>query len=218
MRSVQVSVIVPVYNQEKYIGRCLRSLLKQTFPKEEFEIIVINDASVDNTKEAIMPFMADIVHYDNDKQIGLPACLNKAIRNARGWFIVRVDSDDYVHWEYLNILSLHLMQNHDIDAIACDYYVVNDSQDILSQKNCLEEPLGCGIMFRIDQLIEIGLYDESFLIKEEEDLRIRFLKKYKISRLQLPLYRYRKHDNNITGDFENVKKYEKKLNFKHKNK
>ena len=73
-------------------------------------------------------------------------------------------------------------------------------------------------MFRIDQLIEIGLYDESFLIKEEEDLRIRFLKKYKISRLQLPLYRYRKHDNNITGDFENVKKYEKKLNFKHKNK
>ena len=109
------------------------------------------------------------------------------------------------------------MQNHDMDAIACDYFVVNDSQDILSQNNCLEEPLGCGIMFRIDQLIEIGLYDESFLIKEEEDLRIRFLKKYSISRLQLPLYRYRKHDNNITGNFKNVKKYEKKLKIKHRN-
>ena len=210
MRSVQVSVIVPVYNQEKYIGRCLRSLLKQTFSNDEFEIIVINDASVDNTKDAIKPFMGDIVYYENDMQIGLPACLNKAIRNARGWFIVRVDSDDYVHWEYLNILSLHLMHNHDMDAIACDYLVVNDSQDILHQKNCLDEPLGCGIMFRIDQLIDIGLYDESFLLKEEEDLRIRFLNKYKIARLELPLYRYRKHGDNITGDAQKVKKYEKR--------
>ena len=215
MRSVQISVIVPVYNQEKYIGRCLRSLLKQTFPSEEFEIIIINDASTDKTKDAIMPFMGDISYYENNKQKGLPACLNTGIKNARGWFIIRVDSDDYVHWEYLNILSLHLMHNHDIDAIACDYFIVNDSQDILEQKNCLEEPLGCGIMFRIDQLIDIGLYDETFHVREEEDLRIRFLKKYKIARLKLPLYRYRKHENNLTKDGQKMKKFEKELQNKH---
>ena len=171
MDSVKISVIVPVYNHEKYIGRCLRSLLRQTITGSEFEIIVINDASTDNTIDAIKPFLQDIIYVDNEIQKGLPACLNRGIKLARGWFIVRVDSDDYVHNEYLNILSLHLMLNHDIDAIACDYIVVNENQDHLEYKNCIVEPIGCGIMFRIDQLIDIGLYDETFLLKEEEELR-----------------------------------------------
>ena len=52
MKSVQVSVIVPSYNSELYIGRCIRSLLKQSLNQEDFEIIVINDSSRDNTKNA----------------------------------------------------------------------------------------------------------------------------------------------------------------------
>jgi hypothetical protein len=60
-------------------------------------------------------------------------------------------------------------------------------------------------------LIDIGLYDESFLLREEEELMIRFKSKYKISRLQLPLYRYRKHENNITNNKETMKKFKKRL-------
>ena len=216
MRSVKVSVIIPVHNQEKYIGRCIRSLLKQTLDPDDYELIVINDASTDNTTKALLPFMGDIRYYENERQKGLPAALNIGIENAKGWFIVRVDADDYVHWEYLNILSMHLMHNHDIDAVACDYHVVNDHQDVLSHKNCLEEPIGCGVMFRIDQLIDIGLYDEGFLAREEEDLRIRFLEKYSIARVQLPLYRYRKHENNLTNDSTHMQEYSEKLNNKHK--
>ena len=55
MRSVQVSVVVPVFNAELYIGRCLRSLLKQTLDIDNYEIIVINDCSTDNTKQVINP-------------------------------------------------------------------------------------------------------------------------------------------------------------------
>ena len=216
MRSVKVSVIIPVHNQEKYIGRCIRSLLKQTLDPDDYELIVINDASTDNTTKALLPFMGDIRYYENERQKGLPAALNIGIENAKGWFIVRVDADDYVHWEYLNILSMHLMHNHDIDAVACDYHVVNDHQDVLSHKNSLEEPIGCGVMFRIDQLIDIGLYDEGFLAREEEDLRIRFLEKYSIARVQLPLYRYRKHENNLTNDSTHMQEYSEKLNNKHK--
>jgi len=216
MRSVKVSVIIPVHNQEMYIGRCLRSLLKQTLDPDDYELIVINDASTDNTTKALLPFMGDIRYYENDTQKGLPAALNIGIKNAKGWFIVRVDADDYVHWEYLNILSMHLMHNHDIDAVACDYHVVNDHQDMLSQNNCLEEPIGCGVMFRIDQLIDIGLYDEGFFAREEEDLRIRFLEKYSIFRVQLPLYRYRRHENNLTNNSTHMQEYSEKLNNKHK--
>jgi hypothetical protein len=111
---------------------------------------------------------------------------------------------------------MHLQLNHDIDAIACDYLLVNDHQDILAQVNCLERPIGCGIMFRLVQLIDVGLYDEDFLVREDEDLRIRFQKKYTISRVHLPLYRYRKHENNITSNDGDMHKYQKKLKKKHR--
>ena len=215
MRSVQVSVIIPVHNQEKYVGRCIRSLLKQTFPEDDYELIIINDGSTDKTFDVLKPFMGDIRYHENEEQLGLPASLNIAIKKARGQFIVRVDGDDFVHWDYLKILAMHLQLNHDIDAIACDYQLVNDQQDILDQINCLEEPIGCGIMFRLDQLIDIGLYDEGFLIREDEDLRIRFLKKYSITRVHLPLYRYRRHENNITGNESDMQTFEKKLKKKH---
>ena len=214
MKSVHVSVIVPVYNSELYIGRCIRSLLNQSINTENYEIILINDGSSDNTKKAIDPFVGDLVIIENKKNLGLPASLNKGIRKAKGQFIVRVDSDDYVHVEFLKILSLHLQLNHSIDAIASDYLLVNNDQDVLSQKNCLKNLIGCGIMFRLKNLIEIGLYDENFLVREEEELMIRFKSKYKISRLQLPLYRYRKHENNITNNKEKMKKFKKRLSGK----
>jgi glycosyltransferase involved in cell wall biosynthesis len=215
MRSVQVSVIIPVHNQEKYIGRCLRSLLKQTLPEKDYELIVINDGSTDKTVSVITPFMGDVRYYVNEKQLGLPASLNIGIKKARGQFIVRADADDYVHWDFLKILSMHLQLNHDIDAIACDYQLVNAQQEVLEHANCLEKPIGCGIMFKLDHIIEIGLYDEDFLVREEEELRIRFLNKYNITRVQLPLYRYRQHENNLTNNEEHMNKYQEKLDHKH---
>jgi hypothetical protein len=73
-------------------------------------------------------------------------------------------------------------------------------------------------MFRIEQLIEIGLYDEDFLCREDEDLRLRFLKKYQIDRVKLPLYRYRQHENNMTNNAEQMHYYQCMLNQKHEEK
>jgi len=62
------------------------------------------------------------------------------------------------------------------------------------------------------------MYDEDFLVNEEKDLRIRFLKKYKIGRVELPLYRYRKHSNSLTSNKARSKKFDKKLKIKHEKK
>ncbi len=212
MNSVQISVIVPAYNSELYIGRCIRSLLNQSMKREEYEIIVINDKSKDKTKEAIQTFIGDIVFIENKKNIGLPASLNKGIKSARGQYIVRVDSDDYVHYEFLNFLYLHLMLNRSFDAVASDYLLVNNDQEVLKQMNCEKEPIGCGIMFRYNHLIELGLYNKKFLLREEEEFMIRFKKKYNLERIKVPLYRYRKHENNISNNLKEMKKYKKKLN------
>ena len=198
--SKQISVILPTRNGEKYIGRCLRSLLNQTIDLDKYEIILINDASTDKTKEAIKTFLGDIVYIENKKKKGLPASLNIGIKKSRGQYIVRVDSDDWVHPEYLNMLYCHLNLNNNLDAVACDYLEVDNNQKTLAQKNCEKKPIGCGIMFKIHDLIKLGLYDSKFLAREDEDLLIRFKKKYKVTRIPVPLYRYRKHESNMTNN------------------
>jgi len=215
-KSVIVSVLVPAYNAELYIGRCIRSLLNQTLSDESYEIIVVNDFSKDNTKKVISTFTGDIRYFENKKRLGLPGSLNFATKKAKGQFVVRVDSDDWVHPEFLNVLSLHLRENNSLDAVASDYYLVNNDQDNLEYKNCEKNPIGCGIMFRLENLIKIGLYDEKFLAREDEDLIRRFKKYFNVTRVPVPLYKYRQHKNNMTKNKKLMKKFLKKINHKYK--
>jgi len=210
-----VSLVVAVRNQERFIGRCVRSILNQTYPRPEFEVIVVNDASTDRTRYALELFDGEIRLIHNSEQKGLPGSLNVGIKAARGRFVVRIDGDDYVHSEYLNVLSMHLTMNPAMDAVSCDYHLVADNDVVLERVNCAERPIGCGIMFRIDQLVELGLYDEQFLSHEDRDLRIRFLEKHEIHRVALPLYRYRRHEENMTNDHGAMHGFLRELEAKH---
>ncbi|HWH05877.1 MAG TPA: hypothetical protein VNT23_05510, partial [Gaiellaceae bacterium] len=122
----------------------------------------------------------------------------RGVRSADSRFVVRVDADDYVHHDFIRVLRLFLELNSHMEAIACDYMTVDEHEEHLAHVNALEEPIGCGIMFRKDRLIEIGLYDESFLMAEDVDLRLRFERNWPIHRCELPLYRYRLHGENMT--------------------
>lgn len=210
-----VSLVVAVRNQEKYIGRCIRSILNQTYPRSDYEVIVVNDASTDQTRFALELFENEIRLINNSEHKGLPGSLNSGIRAARGRFVVRIDGDDYVHTEYVNVLSMHLALNPWMDAVACDYNLVTNNDEVIERMSCEEHPIGCGIMFRIDQLVELGLYDEQFLLHEDKDLRIRFLEKHKIHRVALPLYRYRRHEDNMTNDHGAMNGYLNQLEQKH---
>ena len=212
----KISVIIPVFNQQKYIERCVRSILSQTFNSDAYEIIVIDDCSKDNTLKNLEKYKDNIIILKNEKNYGLPYSLNKAIRASRAQYIVRLDSDDYVNDKFLEILHLFISTNKSTDAFACDYYLVDEHENIIKQKNCIDDPIGCGIIFNTKDLIDIGLYDIDFLLNEEKDLRIRFEKKYKISRIALPLYRYRKHQTNITNNKLEIESYNKKIIQKHK--
>ena len=206
-----VTVIVPVFNQEIYIGRCLRSLLAQSLDKSNFEIFIVNDFSDDRTSYALELFKEDVKIINNKTKLGLPASLNKAIKEVKSKYFIRVDSDDYVNSKFLEYLSFYLSANLDIDAVACDYLTVNDMESVIERKNCLEDPIACGILFKTDQIINIGLYNEEFEYNEERELMMRFKKKHKLERLKLPLYRYRKHNSNMTNNLEEMQKYNQKL-------
>jgi glycosyltransferase involved in cell wall biosynthesis len=219
VESPNISVLVAAHNEERFIGRCLRSLLNQTIPQTSYEVIVINDGSTDRTSYALELFSDELAHskafscirvLNNKENLGLPASLNRGIRDARAPYIVRVDSEGF-----LNFLHAYLDQNPHFDAVACDYLKVNDAEEILKRCNSQEEPIACGIMFQKQHLLNVGLYDEDFKLHEDRDLRIRFDKKYTISRLEMPLYRYRQHENNMTNDSEAMKRHEQNLLSKH---
>ena len=217
--SIMISVIVSVFNQEKYIGRCLRSLLNQTLNKDIYEIIVVNDGSKDKSAYALDLFSDPnnnlVKIIDHNKNLGLPAALNTGINSSEGKYIVRVDADDYVNKNFLSFLYNYLNQNEDADAVSCDYLLVDDKEKIISRFYADKDPIGCGIMFKKELLINIGLYDTEFRFNEEKELRMRFEMKYKIENLKIPLYRYRRHENNITNDILIQNKYDEKLKIKY---
>jgi glycosyltransferase involved in cell wall biosynthesis len=212
---MKVTVIVAVHNGEFHIGRAVRSLLEQTMPRNDFEILVVNDGSTDNTARVLESFGSWIRVINLEKQIGLPAACNVGIRNAHSRFVVRVDADDYVHEDLLRIEYLFLAMNPRYDAVCCDYTVVNDREEVVQRVDSEQTPIACGIMFRLDSLISIGLYDEQFLQHEDLDLRIRFLQKHSIKHIELPLYRYRKHSQNMTNNKEKQSYYFELLEKKH---
>jgi len=219
IKQPKVSVIVAAFNQEKYIGRCLRSLLHQSLPHSEYEIIVVDDGSTDSTSYAISlfvdPFNSPVKVISNPVNMGLPSALNTGIKAAKGDYIVRVDSDDFVNADFIKLLMMFLEENKHMDAVACDYFLVDDDENIRSRASCVEKPIACGIMFKKEHLFEIGLYDEDFICQEEREIRLRFEKKYSINHLELPLYRYRRHDNNITNDIKKMDRLHAKLIQKH---
>ena len=213
--STLVSVIVAAHNEERYLGRCLRSLLAQRFERSRYDVIVIDDASTDRTSAVLATFGDSVTVLRNETNQGLPASLNRAITSTHSKFIVRVDADDYVNSAFLDVMYMFLADNPQFDAAACDYLLVDDREEVISRRDAVKEPIACGIMFRTEQLIDIGLYDESFLRHEDRDLRLRFLDRYTIHHVPLPMYRYRRHDDNITNDTAEMAHHERRLHDKH---
>ena len=207
--------LLSAHNEELYIGRCLRSLLHQNADDFGYEVLVVDDASRDKTPYALELFGDAIQVLTNEENVGLPASINRAIKEAQGKYIVRVDADDYVNVNYLNFLKLYLDWNPHYDAVACDYLLVDNSEDVISRCSAQTHPIGCGIMFQKRHLMQLGLYDESFRRHEDKELRHRFDKQFSMGFLHLPLYRYRRHEDNITNDKELMAEHERLFDRKH---
>ena len=123
---MKVSVIVPVYNVEKYLAKCLDSLINQEF--FNYEIIVVNDGSTDNSQEIIEEYAKryDIIKDVFKKNGGLSSARNYGLEKASGKYITFVDSDDYVD-ENMYLKMYEKAKSGNFDIVTSDInYVYND--------------------------------------------------------------------------------------------
>lgn len=116
----KISIIITVYNSEKYITKCLNSIKKQTL--EDFEVIIINDGSTDKSKNKIEKFTTDKrFRLYNRKNCGIGASRNFGIKKVKSDYVMFLDSDDYIEKDTLEVLYNKITKDN-LDIVVCDYY------------------------------------------------------------------------------------------------
>lgn len=143
-RSVAVSIVVPVYNVEKYIGRCLESLVRQDC-KCGYEIIIVNDGTKDNSMITANEYACkyDFIRIITQENAGLSSARNTGLANAKGKYIAFVDSDDFVAPDYISEMY-ELAVKHDADIVQCRYCNYFEKSDrsfnvLLSHRNGISD-------------------------------------------------------------------------------
>lgn len=103
------SIIIPVYKVEKYIGKCLESIKRQTF--KDYEVIVVNDGTPDNSMDIVKKYNTKIINQTNQ---GLSEARNNGVRHASGDYILFLDSDDFIEKDLLKEINQSLKNNPDV--------------------------------------------------------------------------------------------------------
>ena len=130
-----LSIIIPVYNVEKYIRKTLESIFESTFPKSELEVIVVNDGTKDNSMSTVNEFAAkfDNLKIINQENQGLSVARNTGLKAARGQYVWFVDSDDWVEYDSLPFLLKHL-EHSDKDVLMFKIREYDEEGKILLER------------------------------------------------------------------------------------
>lgn len=114
------SVVIPLYNKQDFISKCIESVLTQRF--SSFEVIVINDGSQDNSEKIVKEIKDDRVRYFHQKNSGVSAARNRGIKEASGEYIAFLDADDWYEGDFLNAVHKSILEHPDADAFTTGYF------------------------------------------------------------------------------------------------
>ena len=222
-----VSVIIPTYNRKKYVTKAIDSVLRQTY--DDYEIIVIDDGSTDNTRESLEKYRNKIL-YIYQQNSGVSAARNAGIRLAKGEWVAFLDSDDewipeYLSWQMKQLhqspqVFTYITNSIDISAngIKINRFLGTKLLDKFKGSSCiiLERPFYTVIkyhpwavqsaMMRRDVLLSTGLFNTGLTIAEDLDLMARMALKgpFKIcNKVLVHIYRREESIENLTAHVVN---------------
>lgn len=221
MSVVDVSIVLPTFNGAKYISSAIESCMEQTF--KNFELIIVNDCSSDNTPEIIKYYQEKdhrIKIINNVQNLKLPKSLNKGFSEARGKYLTWTSDDNYFSPQAISELVSKLEKDNS-DICYSSYYFIDEKGNKLGIfKGQLEELIfkcapGACFLYKKEVHENLNGYDENKFRMEDFDYWLRAAgHKMKFSFIDQPqLYYYRKHSENLTAElFTQKDKYEKYRN------
>lgn len=221
----KVTVYITSYNYGRYVRQAIESVRAQTF--KDWELIIINDASTDDTAEILKDFEAieGITVINHESNQGLLKCCNKALSLARGEYIVRLDADDFFDENALLVMTNVLDSHPDVGLVYPDYYIVDEAGEVISlerrqkvdeEVRLLDMPAhGACTLIRKSCLEALGGYDDSLDCQDGYDLWIRFVDRFQVKNANIPLFYYRRHDENLTDDMERILKTRRQIKAAH---
>lgn len=211
----KVTVYITSYNYRDYLAGAIDSALNQTY--RDFEVIVIDDGSEDGSQEVIRRYEGNprvrIIFQENQ---GLNRTNNVAIHAARGKYVMRLDADDYLDENALLVMATYLDNHPDVALVFPDYFLVDKAGTVIGQERrhdfnkevtLRDQPAhGACTMIRKVCLMEVGLYSTQFTCQDGYDLWLKVIERYEVGNVNLPLFFYRRHGENLTEDSERLLK------------
>ena len=213
-----ISVIMAVYNGEKFLRQAIDSILNQTLG--DFEFIIINDGSTDDTQNILESYSDPRIDLYQHENIGLTKSLNRGLKEAKGRYIARMDADDisYPHrfkkqFDFLEKNNEYAVVGSFVKAIDCKSKIIYTIEKPVSDKeikehlkndNCIAHG---SAFFRKKCIFDVGLYDESIKTAQDYDLFLRLSEKYRLANIPEYLYGWREHDQGISKKFRESQRY-----------
>ena len=192
-----ISIVVVTKNEEEHIKDCLDSLMKLDYPKENYEIIVIDGDSVDRTHEIVKEYAVNLII---DKKGSLGNSRNIGIKNAKGDYIASTDADCVVKEDWLKILINSISDApDDVIAVGGPNLICKNDHSTAKLIGYMQETLlgsggapqsykikkrkkvfgipNCNVLYRREKLIEVGCFDSTLNMGEDAEINYRFIKK-----------------------------------------
>jgi glycosyltransferase involved in cell wall biosynthesis len=210
--SPAISVIMPAFNAGNYIAEAIESVLIQTFT--DFELVIINDGSTDDTETVIRSFTDKRIHVIKQQKTGVSGALNKGLEIAKGKYIARFDADDICFPHRLDMQYRFMEENpdHVLIGSAAEYidrhgnyifkwdppaYQHQEIKKLIIRACPFDHPT---VIYKKDVVLALGGYSKEALHFEDHLLWTQFFSMGKLSNLREPLIRHRFHPGSVTID------------------
>jgi len=216
---MKISILLPVYNMEKYLAETLNSLLRQTF--QDFELVLVDDASSDRSPEIAREYaekftMCRIIRNETNQH--LARTLNIGLQACQGEYVFRIDADDCLTPDALEKMVKTLERDTGLNGVVCDALRVDPkgrpsrilltlTEDYYLKKSMLFRTAfgGQPCLIRRDVWFAAGLHAEHLRAGSDRDIGIKMAKHIRIAGIPERLYIYREHADNITSNSKGYK-------------
>ncbi|GAK77415.1 hypothetical protein JCM19296_3023 [Nonlabens ulvanivorans] len=205
-----ISIILPVYNGQKYVRECIESCIKQSY--ENWELIVVNDCSTDSTLELIEEYSKKdprILIVNNKTNQKLPKSLNVGHQMAKGELMTWISHDNIFDINFLERMRYHLNSTSS-DIVYSDFQIIDKEEVITGTRKLssldnilLGNPIQASFLYKREVFIFLNGYDENLFLVEDYDFWLRASLNFKFSRCNEELYFFRKHEESLTSSISN---------------